>query len=324
MSTDPTVSSVFGFPLLCKEASDTSTVPVAVGIELEVEGIRLPLRGETFEVKSDGTLRNDGVEIVSSGPMTGSTLDFHIEEIGSVFEDIDYSLSERCSTHIHLDVRDLTIKELYSFMACAHLFERVLFKLGDSDRTNSTFCTQATNNPCVVRALNQLREAASKEGSPCEEAMQEIIDIAPKYAACSLFRLGDLGTVEFRMFRPLVKPEELKSAVRFLGKVLRFSRTVSDPKEFIKIKKVSRLRQLFQACFPEEDYKEDFEESLEKGVQFLNDFLDSHEVKDAIKSRSEKFRLKSDKLLSEVHELNNKIRQIESGESLFGVQPDPK
>ena len=245
--------------------NDWCTFDMNVGIELELEGIHIDfdedLRSDVWRVEHDGSLRNYGAELVSRGPVSGTRLEKALVELKEFLEDHSPEYSERCSTHIHVDVTDLTLNELNTFLGCAIMMEAVLFRLHGQGREFNGFCCPVFTNSNLMQMYIQLFSDPSLWYRNTEFI---------KYAGISLFRLRDLGTVEFRMFNAVRDPEELKNMLHLLAGIKKFSKTVQSPEGLIDFKRVNSVRSVYDSC-TQSDYNPEFEMLLEQGVQTLND-----------------------------------------------------
>lgn len=236
-----------------------------VGIEIELEG--LPNGHDLFEAsyvwrtEGDGSLRNYGVELVSRGPVGGARLEQAISELTDFLEDYTPEYSERCSTHVHVDVTDLTLDQLNTFLGCAIIMEPVLFRLHGQGREFNGFCCPVFTNSNLMDNYIKLFTQPKRNYNNLEFI---------KYAGISLYRLRDLGTVEFRMFNAIKDPHELQCIVELLAGIKSFSKTVQSPDGLIDFKRVNSVRSIYSQCTGK-DCDAEFEVLLEQGVQALND-----------------------------------------------------
>jgi len=113
-----------------------------IGIELEVENCPCNINFDYFWKETiDHSLRNDGKEYISI-PLRTKQIPYAIEFLkqtlisGNPF----YTFSNRCSTHIHLNVRDFTEERLKVFLLLYSIFEKHFFNIAGSKRENNIFC----------------------------------------------------------------------------------------------------------------------------------------------------------------------------------------
>lgn len=112
-----------------------------VGIEIEVENITNPLHPLAYwDIKADGSLRNNGVELVSV-PLQIKQVQLALEHVYNVLTEHNKpDFSNRTSVHIHVNCRDLTQNQIYNFILLYALFEKHFYSLAGNKRMNSIFC----------------------------------------------------------------------------------------------------------------------------------------------------------------------------------------
>jgi len=112
-----------------------------VGIEIEVENITNSLHPLAYwDIKTDGSLRNNGVELVSV-PLQIKQVQLAIEHVYNVLTANNKpDFSNRTSVHIHVNCRDLTQNQIYNFILLYALFEKHFYAFAGNKRMNSIFC----------------------------------------------------------------------------------------------------------------------------------------------------------------------------------------
>lgn len=286
-------------PLTYNEPSELSH-NYAVGIELELEGVREPpdINRAFWTTEHDGSLRNGGIEIMCNGPLSGNILEKGLEDLENSLMNLDYRTSERCSTHIHIDATDMSAKQLTNFLTLSCIFENSLFTLFGAERRANTFClsfdrgSSNLENICKVGSDPSVKKYMNARWS--------------KYAGISLNRLRDLGTVEFRMFSPLVKKADYMKVLRFLFSLKAEAMAMEDIQEIITYKKAHSLSDLFTRIFPEEAYTADYEKDLEGGIQLANDIINSIELEAMIKA-------KTSDMIQEIKEMQRTVISYSGG-----------
>lgn len=176
-------------PLVGHEFEWTTTQGM-VGIEVEVENITQVVPLQAFwESKSDGSLRNNGVEFVSH-PLQVKHIQHAIEHLYTALHlNNKPDFSNRTSIHIHVNCRDMTQDEVYNFVLLYAIFEKHFYSVAGTKRMNSIFCVP-------LFRTNELNRAS-----------QLIYEFQPywhKYCGLNLLPLVDnngqrgYGTIEFR------------------------------------------------------------------------------------------------------------------------------
>lgn len=255
--------------------------PSFVGIELELEGgLSTENLPRAFVAENDNSLRNNGIEIKSRRPHRGRALESAIHRLGSFLADSSFSVSERCSTHIHVDVNDLTHQQAVNFLCLSVMLEPMLFNLFGNTRTANNFCMATdmgtTNFSNIVSCVTNPEKLLTTKWS--------------KYAGVGLFRLNDYGTFEFRMFTAVTTSTDMMRVVQMLLAFKSYARTMTSPESVIDAKLAESVESLFTTFFPTEAFTDGFSGAMERGIRTLNDILMSARVTQMIEERSKSYK----------------------------------
>lgn len=179
-----------------------------LGIEIEVEGIRYPENFQHYwKHKTDGSLRNYGAEYASI-PLRADQVEYALKHWNELItKNNNPSFSQRTSTHIHLNVRDMTWEEIENLVLLYMIFERHFFLQTNQDREHSIFCVPLYKT-----------DAASKL-----QPIEYCSGIWNKYAALNLCTIlgGEspmFGTIEFRHMHGTSNPDVL---IPWINNILR-------------------------------------------------------------------------------------------------------
>lgn len=196
-----------------------------IGIEVEVENAQA-LRGTVFKywnVIDDSSLRNNGVEILLRQPMCGADLLAALNELQSIFAECpSINVSERCSVHVHVDVRDLDHTVVASVLAAYIGVESGLYKLGGKNRYDNIYC------PGVTSALEQtelMRRVVRGNGGDFASACNEWC----KYTGVNLRSIIQRGSIEFRAHEGTLEVSRIEQWVRVLQRLFVYAELVADP-----------------------------------------------------------------------------------------------
>lgn len=167
-----------------------------VGIEIEVEGQNLPVPKKYWRRDTDPSLKGEfsAIEYVLNKPVqrnnVGKVLDY-LEEcyITCNTEVID---SVRCGVHVHINVQELNIVQLYNFMLVYLILEDLLVKYCGEYREGNLFCLRAKDAEYLVYALK--RAVHSRE-------FRSLRTDKLRYASMNVKALGTYGSLEFRAMR---------------------------------------------------------------------------------------------------------------------------
>lgn len=183
------------------------------GIEIELEGVPDPSRRLRYwEAKSDGSLRNDGIEYVCSSPWGGLDLYNAIVEVDTELHSKRPNETWRCSTHVHIDVRDLTIPQLKRMILAYIFYERTLFRCSGFHRYKNNFCVAIGFAQEMVNILSSNWE---KDG---RDFVTSVASSWDKYTALNILPILTFGSLEFRISEAKWRKGKLvRLANRFLS-----------------------------------------------------------------------------------------------------------
>ena len=205
-----TVAQYFGK----REPSLTASHPslaldCGVGIELELEGSS-EISARMWNCVEDGSLRN-GCEMVCARPYNGQELFRAIHNLSEAVRNSHAEGTWRCSTHVHMDMRDADSNILKKVILGYAFYEKMLFKCSGFHRFRSNFCPAFS----VVQA--QVMNASSAFNLEGADFFQSLVHNWDKYTSLNLLPLEHYGSVEFRISEPKWKRGQLLNLVnRFL------------------------------------------------------------------------------------------------------------
>jgi len=198
----------------------TGDVPIGtLGLELEMEGNNLIANGgrmadvignktgARWQAKADGSLRNGGIEYVLSTPCTvgetQSLVDGLFKKLSDAGSRIDNS--NRCSTHVHVNVGAQKINILTSIIILWAVFEEQLIKWHGINRTRNHFCLgfkDSNSTLTLWKSLLRYGQLPREEGA--------------KYSALNILTLWRFGSFEFRCGQEPNDPAKVTLWAKFL------------------------------------------------------------------------------------------------------------
>ena len=179
----------------------------------------------------DGSLRNGGVEFITTGGKGGEVLHQAFERMVSMLERTNYDASFRCSTHMHLNMLDFTVNQVVRYLLVYAACEPVIFQHCGSYRKTSNFCTTVADSlPFHKKLISRMYD----DTVATRVAAQSTV----KYTALNLQPLfGDgrhtraLGTVEFRGGRAMTTMGDFLTLANLLLSIKLFVRTFVGTEE---------------------------------------------------------------------------------------------
>lgn len=166
-----------------------------VGIEIEVEGERLPLCEKYWKNEEDGSLRGPETrEYVLDRPMLLKDARIALKYLDAQYkanESVVYD-SVRAGVHVHINVQKLNMIELYNFMTLYLILEEVLVKFCGEYREGNLFCLRACDADYLLRQLQNAAETRQFDALVSDQL---------RYASMNVKALGTYGSLEFRSMR---------------------------------------------------------------------------------------------------------------------------
>ncbi len=197
-----------------------------VGLELEIEGRQLPsadllsslrcpkTRG-FWATHDDNSLRGENAEYVLSSPISIESVDMMV---GGLYEKFatnksNLLLSNRCSTHVHVNVSDWKIDKLTTFLLVWSLLEEGLLQWCGVERQKNHFALSMQDTPATISYWEGL---LMKGLTHAERNL--------KYSALTVIHLFDYGSFEVRCGRAPNSAEEVTNWTKLIWGIREFVR----------------------------------------------------------------------------------------------------
>lgn len=264
------VAQVFGYstPSACVPHIQVAGITRA-GIEIELENITdTNLNTAYWRSITDGSLRNRGREFVFNGAHGGSDLFLACVELDTFLGRQNPDGNWRCSTHVHVDVRELTAVQLKNIIITNLVYEKLLFRLSGFHRYSNNFCS------AFGFAQQQLQLLAANWNREGEAFMRNIAGGWDKYSALNLRPLASFGSIEFRSSAAEWRKGKLiRLANRFLALRDFGAGWAGTHEELIQHLVSVNPRDIMRKGIPPKDLPEDWEEDVSVGVKLAYDLL---------------------------------------------------
>ena len=185
-----------------------------VGVEIEIEGVREFLEGRLgdmrsdrtvqlgpyWQVKADGSLRNNGAEFITPPVQLAVAENVLKEFYGRCAKKPHWQGSARCGIHVHADCRDYGQANLVALYAAYSLVEPALFEYVGNSREECIYCIPWYRAPSDA---NFIAKEFLVTQMPLGDVLYHIENgfnrvRLSKYSAFYWGPLSWYGTVEFR------------------------------------------------------------------------------------------------------------------------------
>lgn len=171
-----------------------------VGLEIEVEGARLP-RMETmfWSTHHDGSLRGESAEYVFAAPQPFKNVEPALDELHDRFKKNNSVLdfNYRTSVHVHLNVQRYTIQEIFILAALHFILDDIMVAYAGKDRQGNLFCLRASDAERLPMAL--IAGAKTHKG-PNPHYFRDIGEHV-RYSSLNFYAMQKFGSVEWRGLR---------------------------------------------------------------------------------------------------------------------------
>lgn len=197
-----TISQIYKYKPIPNHVGLEGRIPVKhkdvyIGVELEVEGIKSINNINSCKLTEDGSLKLDGAEIVTV-PIKLRYLEMELRRIVAGIK--NPILSKRCSTHVHMNVRDMTKEEIINMLLLYMVFERSLYRIS-GDRWTNNFCIPVQE--CWGTVSSALKQWDNFSYWKWNKYIG--LNLSPIWGGESSM----IGTVEFRHLHGTVDVEEI-------------------------------------------------------------------------------------------------------------------
>lgn len=185
---------------------------IKVGLEYEIEKYTMNQKAMQKEAvhllfSHDDSLKDQGQEIIFNTPKEGEDIELAIQELKFFIKNttIPVNPSHRCSIHVHVDHSKLKkVEKLYA-VALSILCDPCLWKCTTEERKANTFCI-----PIYDTTLSKTQVISSVNGPHTKNT---------KYLSIGLFRLHDLGTIEYRHLQTILDFNFIRQWIKTLQEI---------------------------------------------------------------------------------------------------------
>lgn len=241
-----------------------------VGVEVEMEGAVEPLShvlndNKWWISKTDSSLR-DGIEYVLHRPVKLSEFPECVDELSRGFALMKPKTSIRTSTHVHVNVLNKKIFEVYQAAFFYYLIEELLVLSQPKERIGNLFCLRMSDATVVSWTLEKSLKNRKYFRAFANEDYY-------KYSALNLSTVSMLGTLEFRMFQAMM-PDQLTKWVNLCYEIVQ-NGSVHHPTSMLDMYDDFPVKKFLGLMLPESSwfYKDKSEEYLNQCLRINYDRL---------------------------------------------------
>lgn len=176
-----------------------------VGIEIEVEGARLPNHmgdgdlGDIWIAEPDGSLRG-GMEYIFNGAQRVKDVPKYIKMLNDYFtaNRSQIKFSFRTSVHVHVNHLGCDMTQICNSIYTYMLLEPLLINFAGESRKGNRFCLRVADADGLLFTMKKMFSMASRG---CAAIKMAVAEDENRYAAINIESLNKHGTIEIRCLR---------------------------------------------------------------------------------------------------------------------------
>lgn len=200
-----------------------------LGIEIEVEGRRLPDAPRYWKREQDGSLRGpENAEYVFNAPLSKKTAIMALNVLDKAYVDNKSVVHDtvRAGVHVHVNVQDLSIVELYNMMTIYMVLEPLLIKHCGEGREGNLFCLRATDAKFLLFSL----KVAARQ-----RVFRHLVSDNLRYASMNVKALGTYGSLEFRALRGTRDLKRVEAWALMLLELRELAKDIDSPNKVVEL-----------------------------------------------------------------------------------------
>jgi len=183
------------------------------GIEIEVEGRNLPVGVVGWKQTMDGSLRGDeNVEYVLRTVSSLENVKKYLDNLKKAYDENNSVIDEtiRAGVHVHLNVTDLNVRQMFNFITVYYIFEDFLCQFCGPERSGNHFCLRVSDAMAPIFSLKYALERKN---------FTVLSNDNLRYAALNFTSLFRHGSLEFRAMRSTADLDEVYKWVCILNEL---------------------------------------------------------------------------------------------------------
>lgn len=198
-----------------------------IGLEIEVEGNRLPRAIAGWRFEHDGSLRGaDSAEYVLANPMSLEGVSKCLAKLEEAYvlgkSKVDDSV--RAGVHVHINCQKLSLVQLVNFMTLYMVMENVLVRFCGEGREGNLFCLRVSDAEYLQNYITNAIQ---------NRHLRDFHSDNIRYSSMNLKALGDYGSLEFRAMRSTRDLSRIYSWVEVLYNLREIAKEYVSPTEII-------------------------------------------------------------------------------------------
>lgn len=217
------------------------------GLELEVENaVAFKFSDDLakyWTTHEDQSLHNSGLELVAVRPLKVEDLDPALAALDATLGlNPKFDYSDRASFHLHINVRDWTMKQWHIFSTIFYLIEDALvLRSGGPKREGNRFCLRLRDAQHIITKFKKFYT---------HRDFMDIMNIE-RYANLNHQAFDKFGTLEIRCHRSTRNVKEYASFIKAVQAIEAYSKEVTDVRHIFQELSYSGYAQWVEQKMPD-------------------------------------------------------------------------
>jgi hypothetical protein len=199
-----------------------------IGIEIELEGRHLPIVNDgVWLTAEDGSLKGgkEAHEYVLGKPVALENFRTTLEGLVGYFSASKVDNSIYAGTHLHINVQDITTKQLINFICAFIVLEEILVDWCGPTRAGNHFCLRSGDARWLIEKIRKII---------LEEKIQDVNHDNLRYSAINLKSVAKYGSLEFRTLDSTLDVERMVKWANVLTRIRDESIKYESPDMLLK------------------------------------------------------------------------------------------
>jgi hypothetical protein len=200
-----------------------------IGLEIELEGRNLPVGGIPYPwvATKDGSLKSgmEGYEYVLSAPCAIDDVPLTLKQFKLCFKDSTVINSIYAGIHTHVNVQELTPKQLITYLCAYIILEDLLVDWCGDTRVGNHFCLRTSDASYLIDFIRGM--IVDESLNKCKK------NDNIRYASVNLKALGQYGSLEFRALEASLDIDKIITWCNVLYRIKEESLRYDNPESLI-------------------------------------------------------------------------------------------
>lgn len=244
------------------------------GLEIEAEGNKLPV-DDTFtnwwKVERDGSLQAgfEALEYVMRAPSTLDGVREQLNHLDSAYKKRGSKIEETQTSgvHVHLNVQNYTMKELFTLYTIYFTVEELLLKYCGAWREGNHFCLRAKDAEYIIQEFITSAKTRNLKNLKTDNL---------RYCSLNSLSLFKYGSVEFRAMRGTGDLDAIYEWVEIIDRIRQTAQEFPDPAEVARFMSMGGEEEFIRRVFKDKAHHflsiTNRKELIKNGIRIIQPF----------------------------------------------------